>query len=240
MAAADYRVLTDATGQRIATALEAFQAVPYVATIPTGQWSGSGSDRYITVQASNVTANSILIPNYDNASAALLNGPVWCVPAAGSFTIHTSAIPSGTVTIMVQLVGTLGEAQYQVLADVYSKSQVDSIVAQSTASLMSQGTITVASGVTDVSSILRKTGNIVSLAATLQRVFTGTAETVTLCTLPAGFRPNQVVRGAAYNGTKDVALVYSIQLNGDVMVIVSPQTVEARAQNIMINASFGI
>lgn len=135
MAAADYRVLTDATGQRIAAALEAFQAVPYVATIPTGQWSGSGSDRYITVQASNVTANSILIPNYDNASAALLNGPVWCVPAAGSFTIHTSAIPSGTVTIMVQLVGTLGEAQYQVLADVYSKSQVDSIVAQSTAKI---------------------------------------------------------------------------------------------------------
>lgn len=106
---------------------------PYIATIPTGQWSGSGSDRYITVTASNVTADAMLYPFYDNASAALLNGPVWVIPAAGSFTIHTSAIPSGTVTISVLLAGIVGEAQYQVLADVYSKSQVDSIVSQSTA-----------------------------------------------------------------------------------------------------------
>ena len=133
MGAADYRVMTDATGQRIANALETFNAVPFVATITTGQWSGSGSDRYITVSASNVTANSILIPHYDHASEAYLNGPVWCVPAAGSFTIHTSALPSGTVTIMVQFVGTMGTAQYQVLSDVYSTSQVDSLIAQSTA-----------------------------------------------------------------------------------------------------------
>lgn len=106
---------------------------PYIATIPTGQWSGSGSDRYITVTASNVTANAMLYPFFDNASAALLNGPVWVIPAAGSFTIHTSAIPSGTVTISVLLAGIVGEAQYQVLADVYSMAQVDSIVAQSTA-----------------------------------------------------------------------------------------------------------
>lgn len=135
MAAADYRLMTDETGKRIAVALEAFQAVPYVATIPTGQWSGSGSDWYITVQASNVTANSLLIPHYDSASEALLNGPIWCVPAASSFTIHTSAIPAGTVTVMVQLLGTLGDAQYQVLSDVYSKSQTDALVAQSTAML---------------------------------------------------------------------------------------------------------
>lgn len=110
---------------------------PYIATIPTGQWSGSGSDRYITVTASNVTADAMLYPFYDNASAALLNGPVWVIPAAGSFTIHTSAIPSGTVTISVLLAGIVGEAQYQVLADVYSKSQVDTIVAQSTANSIS-------------------------------------------------------------------------------------------------------
>jgi hypothetical protein len=106
---------------------------PYIATIPTGQWSGSGSDRYITVTASNVTANAMLYPFYDNASAALLNGPVWVIPAAGSFTIHTSAIPSGTVTISVLLAGIVGEAQYQVLSDVYSREQVDTIVTQSTA-----------------------------------------------------------------------------------------------------------
>ena len=109
---------------------------PYIATIPTGQWSGSGSDYYITVTASNVTADAMLYPFYDNASAALLNGPVWVIPAAGSFTIHTSAIPSGTVTISVLLGGIVGEAQYQVLADVYSKSQVDTIVQQSTADVV--------------------------------------------------------------------------------------------------------
>lgn len=111
---------------------------PYIATIPTGQWSGSGSDRYITVTASNVTANAMLYPFYDNASAALLNGPVWAIPADGSFTIHTSAIPSGTVTISVLLAGIVGEAQYQVLADVYSTSQVDSKIAQSTANDIGQ------------------------------------------------------------------------------------------------------
>ena len=126
MATANNRVMTDATGQEILSALQnlaAVQAVPYVASIPTGQWSGSENDWYITINASNVTANSILIPNYDKDSSELLNGPVWCVPAAGSFTIHTSAIPAGTVTIMVMFAGTMGEAQYQVLADVYSTSQ---------------------------------------------------------------------------------------------------------------------
>jgi len=108
---------------------------PLVASITTGQWSGSGSDYYITVTASNVTANSILVPTYDHTSDSRLKGPVWCVPAAGSFTIHTSAIPTGTVTVMVQFIGTLGEAQYQVLADVYSKSQTDALIAQSTANL---------------------------------------------------------------------------------------------------------
>lgn len=114
---------------------------PYIATIPTGQWSGSGSDRYITVTAPNVTADAMLYPFYDNASAALLNGPVWVIPADGSFTIHTSAIPSGTVTISVLLAGIVGEAQYQVLADVYSRAQVDSKIAQSTANQVIQGTI---------------------------------------------------------------------------------------------------
>lgn len=105
----------------------------YAVSIPTGQWSGSGSDRYITVNANNVTADSILIPQYDHASEALLKGPVWCVPAAGSFTIHTTDVPTGTVSLVVLMSGIVGEAQYQVLADVYSKAQTDALVAQSTA-----------------------------------------------------------------------------------------------------------
>jgi hypothetical protein len=108
-------------------------ATPFIVSIPTGQWSGTSEDYYITVTASNVTADSILVPTCDHTSEGLLKGSVWCVPAAGSFTIHTSAVPAGTITIMVQFVGTLGEAQYQVLADVYSKSQTDTAIEQSTA-----------------------------------------------------------------------------------------------------------
>ena len=128
---------------------------PYISTIPTGQWSGSDSDYYITVTASNVTADSILYPFFDSDSEALLNGPVWAVPAAGSFTIHTSAIPAGTVTISVLLAGVVGEAQYQVLSDVYSKSQVDSIVAQSTAEAVKRvsKTVTIPAGTSSLQEV---------------------------------------------------------------------------------------
>ena len=103
--------------------VSAISPSPLVVAITSGQWSGSGSDYYISVNASNVTADSILVPSYDSTSASNLKGPVWCVPAAGSFTIHTSAVPSGTVNVLVQFPGVMGEANYQVLADVYSKSQ---------------------------------------------------------------------------------------------------------------------
>ena len=103
--------------------VSAISPSPLVVAITSGQWSGSGSDYYISVNASNVTADSILVPSYDSTSALNLKGPVWCVPAAGSFTIHTSAVPSGTVNVLVQFPGVMGEANYQVLADVYSKSQ---------------------------------------------------------------------------------------------------------------------
>lgn len=123
-------------------AIDELKVMPFVVDIPSGQWSGSGSDYYITVTADNVTEESILVPNYDNASAEYLKGPVWCVPGNGSFTIHTSAIPSGTVKVMVQLLGFMGEAQYQVLADVYSTSQTyskeeaDAAISQSTAAAL--------------------------------------------------------------------------------------------------------
>lgn len=134
----DQLAVDDANGVTYKVDAENINPTPSAISIPASRWSGSGSDYYITVTASNVTADSILIPQYDVSSAALLNGPVWCVPAAGSFTIHTSAVPSGTVTILVLFPGTMGEAHYEVLADVYSKSQVDSIVAQSTASAITQ------------------------------------------------------------------------------------------------------
>lgn len=109
------------------------QISPLVISIPSGQWSGSGSDYYISVTASNITADAILVPYYDKDSSDRLKGHVWCVPGSGSFTIHTTGIPTGTVIIMIQFIGIMGEAQYQVLSDVYSKSQTDALVAQSTA-----------------------------------------------------------------------------------------------------------
>ena len=135
-------VLDARQGKVLDEKIAAMAAQMLAVTIPSGQWSGSGSDYYFSVTASNVTANSILIPSFDKASGALLKGPVWCVPAAGSFTVHTKAIPAGTVTILVQFIGTMGTANYQVLADVYSKSQVDSIVSQSTANLPTIASVT--------------------------------------------------------------------------------------------------
>lgn len=122
----------------------------------------------------------------------------------------------------------------------YTAAEVDAAIAQSTASMMSEGTITVAPGVTNISSVLNKTGNIVSFTATLQRIFTETSGSVKLCTLPAGFRPKQITRGAGYNGTKHAAITYTIQLNGDVYIDVNPDAVDTITQNIMINASLGV
>lgn len=187
---------------------------PYIATIPTGQWSGSDSDYYITVTASNVTADSILYPFFDSESEALLNGPVWAVPAAGSFTIHTSAIPSGTVTISVLLAGVVGEAQYQVLSDVYSKSQVDSIVAQSTAK-------------TSISFSLpdgyewnffkgyRIANDYVYMSGRIDLSSASTAKTINLGTIiPQTCRPSANVTFAAFNNSTDRVIDARINTDG--------------------------
>ena len=206
MATADNRLMTDATGQGILTALQnlaAVQAVPYVASIPTGQWSGSGNDWYITINASNVTANSILIPNYDKDSSELLNGPVWCVPAAGSFTIHTSAIPAGTVTIMVMFAGTMGEAQYQVLDDVYSKDQTDALVAQSTASSYEAWTAT---GVTSGNIYLARSGKVRVMSFEDVVVPAGASFSVTM--VPAEDRPAFLTVGSLFAGSGACASIW--------------------------------
>jgi hypothetical protein len=78
-------------------------SIPIVSTITPQQWSGGNSDWYISVSASNVKSNSILVPSYNKESAAYLKDSVWCVPSNGSVTIHTGALPSGNVTIMIQV-----------------------------------------------------------------------------------------------------------------------------------------
>lgn len=108
---------------------EIIQQRTLVTSIPVGQWSGSDGNYYITVTASGITADSIIVPNYDKDSAIALQGPIWCVPGAGSFTINTTKLPTNTVNIMTQFAGTMGVANYQVLADVYSRSQIDNKIA---------------------------------------------------------------------------------------------------------------
>jgi hypothetical protein len=157
---------------------------PFVIGITTGQWSGSGSDRYFTVQASNVTADSILIPSYDSTSQSRLNGPVWCVPAAGSFSIHTTAIPSNTVTIIVQFVGTLGTADYQVLSDVYSKSQTDALIAQSTAVAELAFTTSPSGVVSTVGGKMYQIGKIVILDLEIAMTGSITSDWINVATLP--------------------------------------------------------
>ena len=177
------------------------QNAPYAVTITTGQWSGSGSDRYITVNASNVTADSILIPQYDHDSDSLLNGPIWCVPANGSFTIHTTAIPSGSITVVVLFAGTMGEAQYQVLADVYSKSQTysktetDSAIAQSTASSYVAWTAT---GQTSGNIYLARSGKVRILS--LEDVVIPSGATFSITAMPVGDRPAFLTVSSLYAG----------------------------------------
>lgn len=213
----DQLAVDDVNGITYKVDAENINPTPVVISIPTGRWSGSGSDYYITVTASNVTANSILIPQYDVASAALLNGPVWCVPAAGSFTIHTSAKPSGTVTILVLFPGTMGEAQYEVLADVYSKSQVDSIVAQSTAT----GEIRRISYGSASYVIYCKSGNVVYLYAKYvpsDGAISAWAS-VTIGTLPVGYRPKFECRTpATTDRAASVGSVISVGTNGAVTI----------------------
>lgn len=147
-------------------------AAPLMRTIPVGYWSGSSGDYYITIQATNVTANSMLKLYWDKTSNDMLKGPMWCTHSAGQIQIHTSAIPSGTVTIGVELIGTVGEAQYIDLPDVYSKSQVDSIVSQSTATV--SGTFTGSSNISANATTCSKSGNmgIVSINVTMAAIGT--------------------------------------------------------------------
>lgn len=119
-----------ATFEEVKLVYDKLSASPLILDIPTSQWVATanvGNDYYITVQASNVTTDSILIPHYDKDTSELLVGGLWIVPAAGSFTIHTKMIPASAIKVLVHFVGSQGEANYQVLSDVYSTSQVDAM-----------------------------------------------------------------------------------------------------------------
>lgn len=99
--------------------------------IPTGQWSGSSTRTY-TVNATNVTADTIIDWAMDS-SINYLKADLTVTPGSGTIQFSTTAIPAGTINVTLFFPGVKGEVVIQTLADVYSKSQVDQKIAQSTA-----------------------------------------------------------------------------------------------------------
>lgn len=99
--------------------------------IPTGQWSGSSTRTY-TVNATNVTADTIVDWAMDS-SINYLKADLTVTPGSGTIQFSTTAIPAGTINVTLFFPGVNGEVVIQTLADVYSKSQVDQKITQSTA-----------------------------------------------------------------------------------------------------------
>jgi hypothetical protein len=99
--------------------------------IPTGQWSGSSTRTY-TVNATGITANTIVDWAMDS-SINYLKADLTVTPGSGTIQFSTTAIPAGTINVTLFFPGVNGEVVIQTLADVYSKSQTDALIAQSTA-----------------------------------------------------------------------------------------------------------
>lgn len=99
--------------------------------IPTGQWSGSSTRTY-TVNATGVTADTIIDWAMDS-SINYLTSELTVTPGSGTITFSTPTLPSGTINVTLFFPGVNGEVVIQTLADVYSKSQVDQLISQSTA-----------------------------------------------------------------------------------------------------------
>jgi hypothetical protein len=95
--------------------------------IPTGQWSGSSTRTY-TVNATNVTADTIIDWAMDS-SINYLTSDLTVTPGSGTIQFSTTSIPSGTINATLFFPGVKGEVVIQTLADVYSKSQVDTLLA---------------------------------------------------------------------------------------------------------------
>ena len=100
---------------------------PVVLTITAGQWAGNGPYTY-SYSVSNVTADTLMTITYDEDSAALLTSGISATPGSGSVTISTDSLPLGTVTVMMQFVGVLGEAEVHVLPDAYTTTQTNTLV----------------------------------------------------------------------------------------------------------------
>ena len=99
---------------------------PVKLQIPVGQWNGNGPYTY-TVNVTNVTANTDIDYTIDE-SQDYLTSEIVVATGAGTVTLTTASLPTGTVNVTVYFRGVTGEINVQVLADVYSKSQVDTLL----------------------------------------------------------------------------------------------------------------
>ena len=94
-------------------------------SITTGQWSGSGPYTY-SASVTNVTASTLIEASMDD-SIQYLTADLTITSGEGTLTFTTSSKPTGTIKVTVFYPGIYGNVETQVLADVYSKSQIDAM-----------------------------------------------------------------------------------------------------------------
>ena len=167
--------------------------------IPTGQWSGSSTRTY-TVNATGVTADTIVDWAMDS-SINYLTSDLTVTPGSGTITFSTTTLPAGTINVTLFFPGVNGEVVIQTLADVYSKSQVDTLLAAkvSTSNIVNnltstetQKPLSAAQGKALKDLIAQSTANIIGTSTDLSSYTPGN-----LFTLP-----------------NDGYIVYNIQVNG--------------------------
>ena len=182
--------------------------------IPTGQWSGSSTRTY-TVNATNVTADTIIDWAMDS-SINYLKADLTVTPGSGTIQFSTTAIPAGTINVTLFFPGVKGEVVIQTLADVYSKSQVDQKIAQSTAIMDVSSGITAVAAYVDTSAQLelraRKQLNIVAFQFSFRASAASTSGQAILTGLPPALVNSY--QFVAMNITTQKPITMAVMANG--------------------------
>jgi len=137
------------TGDKLATVDEVkavydiFATEPPLISIPTTMWTGTGPYTS-TWTVTGVTANSKLDYTIDE-TISNLKADLKLTPSTDTVTISTTKIPAGTINVTVIPKATkVGTVEYDLPDNVYSKSQVDALIQQSTAWYSSSASFTAA------------------------------------------------------------------------------------------------
>ena len=132
------------TGDKLATVDEVkavydiFATEPPLISIPTTMWTGTGPYTS-TWTVTGVTANSKLDYTIDE-TISNLKADLKLTPSTDTVTISTTIIPAGTINVTVIPKATkVGTVEYDLPDNVYSKSQVDTLIQQSTADINNNG-----------------------------------------------------------------------------------------------------